>query len=116
MPSLLTSAEALSRLADDVVASAWLLPEGDPVRGYLSMLAALPAEEDAWSEVLAPWLDTLRSGRVPQLGSAQQLAAIGAVGVAALRAAKDLPPETPVARALHAVARWCFFVVRPDAR
>ena len=116
MPSLLTRTEALSRLADDVAASAWLLPEDDAVRRYLSMLAALPAEEDAWSEVLTPWLDELRSGRVPPLASAQQLAAIGAVGVAALRAAKDLPPEAPLGRALHAAARWCFFVVRPETR
>ena len=115
MPTLLTS-EALRRLADDVVASAWLLPDGDPVRAYLSMLGALPAEEDAWLEVLAPWLEEMRRGLGPELTDPLQVAAIAAVGVSALRAARDLPPDAPIARALHHTARWCFYLVRPDAR
>ncbi len=117
MQTLLTS-EALSRLADDVVASAWLLPEGDPVRAYLSMLGALPAEEDAWLEVLDPWLAETRRGLRPAFTDPSQIAAVAAVaaaGVSALRAARDLPHDAPVARALHQVARWTFYVVRPGA-
>ncbi len=45
------------------------------------MLAALPAEEEAWLEVLSPWLDEM------------------------WRAAHDLPPDAPVARALQHTAR-----------
>src|SRR3712207_7936230 len=36
--------ETLAKLADDVVASAWLLPEGDPLRTYLSMLGSRSEE------------------------------------------------------------------------
>ena len=114
MPSLLTS-DALGRLADDVMASAWLLPDGDPVRAYLLMLGALPAEEDAWLEVLTPWLEETRRGAQPPVTSPAQLAAVAAAGVSALRAARDLPADAPVARALRHAARWCFFVVRPGA-
>lgn len=114
MQTLLTS-EALSRLADDVVASAWLLPEGDPVRQYLSMLGALPADEDAWLEVLDPWLGETRRGWRPAFTDPSQVAAVAAAGVSALRAARDLPQEAPVGRVLMQIARWTFYVVRPGA-
>ena len=114
MPTLLTS-EALSRLADDVVASAWLLPEGDPVRAYLSMLGALPAEEDAWLDVLEPWLSETRRGWRPPFTDPSQVAAVAAAGVSALRASRDLPHDAPLGRALLQAARWSFYVVRPGA-
>ena len=109
------ASDTLAALADDVVASAWLLPEGDPVRAYLSMVAALPADEDAWLEVLAPWADELRRGFRPELSHPAQLAAIGAAAVSALRAARAVPHDSPLAAALRHAARWGFWVVRPDA-
>ena len=110
------ASEALAKLADDVVASAWLLPEGDPLRSYLSMLGALPPEEDAWLEVLTPWGEEMRRGWRPEPTDPVQLAAAGALAVSALRAARHLPHGSPLATALHSAARWGFWVVRPDAR
>jgi hypothetical protein len=114
MPTLVSS--ALTALADDVVASSWLLPEGDPLRQYLSMLATLPAEEEAWLEVLVPWAAQMRRGWDPGPREPVQLAAVGALAVSALRAAKELPAESALARHLHGAARWAFWLVRPDAR
>ena len=107
--------DALTRLADDAAAAAWLLPDGDPVRAYLTMLGALPPEEDAWLEVLEPWLGEMQRGVTPDLGDTAQVAAIGAAGVSALRAARDLPRDSAIARALQRVARWSFYVVRPSS-
>ena len=113
---LATSAPALQRLALDVEASAWLLEDDDPMRAYLELFASLPPEPAAWLEVLAPWLDDARHGRGPAPGSRPQVAALGALGVAGLRAARELSAaEPPLAAALRAVARWCFFRVRPSA-
>jgi hypothetical protein len=108
--------EPLERLAGDVRAAAWLLREGDPLRAYLDMLAALPPTAEAWEEVLAPWLDAARSGRGPRLEDRGAVAAAGALGVAALRAAGELHDDLRIAAALRAAARWCFFLVRPDTR
>jgi hypothetical protein len=108
--------EPLERLAGDVRAAARLLRDGDPLRAYLDMLAALPPTADAWEEVLAPWLDAARSGRGPRLEDRGAVAAAGALGVAALRAADELCHDLRIASALRAAARWCFFLVRPDAR
>jgi hypothetical protein len=108
--------DPLARLSDDVRAAAWLIPERDPLRGYLDLLAALPPTAEAWEEVLMPWLDAARNGRGPRLEDRGAVAAAGAVGVAALRTANDLCHELPLAAALRAAARWCFFLVRPDAR
>jgi hypothetical protein len=108
--------DPLSRLAEDVRAAAWLLPEGDPLRGHLEMLGALPPTVDAWEEVLEPWLDAARHGLWPRLDGRGELAAAGALGVAALRAARELPEGSSLLSALRAAARWCFFLVRPDAR
>jgi hypothetical protein len=110
-----TATETLERLAEDLGAAAWLLPHDDELRGYLVMLASLPAEHEAWLEVLEPWADDLRRGAGPRLEDRGELAAAGAVGVSALRASRDLPHDAPLAVALRAVARWCFFLVRPDA-
>jgi hypothetical protein len=108
--------DPLSRLAEDVRAASWLLPDHDPLRAYLDMLAALPPSAAAWEEVLDPWLDAARHGRGPQLSERGEVAAAGALGVAALRAARDLPRDSALAPVLRAAARWCFFLVRPDAR
>ena len=78
------------------------------------MLSGLPPEEDAWLEVLDPWLGEMQRGARPALTEVQ-VAAIGATGVSALRATRDLPHDAPVARALGAVARWAFYAVRADA-
>ena len=107
--------DALSRLTEDVRSAAWLLADDDPLRGYVEMLAALPPEADAWYEVLRPWLDDARHGRGPRLEEPGQLAVAGALGVAALSAARDLPHDAPLTAALRTAARWCFFLVRPDA-
>ena len=107
--------DALTRLADDAAVTAWLLPDGDPVRAYLSMLSGLPADEEAWLEVLEPWLGEMQRGITPGRLDTVQVAAIGAAGVSALRAARELPRDTPLARALQRVARWAFYVVRPSA-
>ena len=115
MPTTRSATDALTGLTGDLVAAAWLLPEWDPLRAYLSMLAALPPEEDAWLEVLAPWLGELRRGLRPPLTGCTQHAAVGAAAVSALRAAKELPHDTPLARALTDAARWGFFLVRPGA-
>jgi hypothetical protein len=108
--------EALTRLTDDVRAATWLLADDDPMRGYLEMLAELPPDADAWHEVLRPWLDDARHGIGPKLRARGQVAAAGALGVAALSAARDLPHEAPLAAALRTGARWLFFLVRPDIR
>ena len=110
------STEALDRLAEDVRAAAWLMPDEDPLRGYLVMLAALPPEDDAWLEILEPWVDVLRHGEGPRLDSAERAATAGALGVAALRASRDLPAGSDLGMALRSAARWAFFLVRPDAR
>ena len=105
----------LARLTDDVRAAAWLLDLDDPLRGYLDMLAQLPADPEAWDEVLRPWLDAARRGLGPRLEGRGQVAAAGALGLAALAAARDLPGDAPLASALRHGARWLFFLVRPDA-
>ena len=110
-----TANETLERLAEDVGAAAWLLPHDHELRGYLVMLASLPAEPDAWVEILEPWADELRRGKGPVLEDRGELAAAGAVGTSALRASRDLAPDAPLATHLRAVARWCFFLVRSDA-
>jgi hypothetical protein len=110
-----TATDTLERLAEDLGAAAWLLPPDDELRGYLVMLAALPAESEVWLEVLEPWTDELRRGAGPQLAERGELAAAGAVGVSTLRASRDLEPDSPLATALRAVARWSFFLVRADA-
>ena len=113
---LATSAPSLQRLALDVEAAAWLLEEGDGMRAYLELFAGLPPEPAAWLEVLAPWLDDVRHGLGPGLEARPQVAALGALGVAGLRAARELSAAEPaLAAALRAVARWCFFQVRPGA-
>lgn len=111
-----SATDALGRLAQDVGAAAELLPGAHPLRGYLVMLAALPPDAEAWQEVLEPWLDAMRRGEGPVVEGRGELAAAGAVGVAALRASRDVPQRDPVAAALRALARWSFFLVRPDAR
>ncbi len=110
-----TASATLEGLAEDLGAAAWLLPHDDELRGYLVMLASLPAEAPAWLEVLEPGTDELRRGAGPRLEARGELAAAGAVGVAALRASRDLEADEPLAAALRAVARWCFFLVRADA-
>ena len=113
---LATASPTLRRLALDVEAAAWLLEAGDPMRGYLELLASLPPEAPAWLEVLEPWLDDARHGAGPAPAGRSQIAALGALGVAGLRAARELSGAEPaLAAALRAVARWCFHQVRPSA-
>jgi hypothetical protein len=116
--SMLTvsATDALERLAQDLGAAAWLLPEDHELRGYLVMLAALPAEPDAWHEVIDPWLEAMRRGEGPALDGRGELAAAGGLAVAALRASRDVPEHPPLAAALRAVARSSYFLVRADAR
>jgi len=116
LPMQTISTDALDRLSEDVRAAAWLMRADDPLRGYLVMLAALPADDDAWMDVLAPWLTDLRHGAGPHLDGAERLAAAGALAGAALRASRDMPQGSELAGALRTVARWCFFLVRPDAQ
>jgi hypothetical protein len=111
-----TAVEPLVRLTEDVRAAAWLVPEHDPLRAYLDMLAELPPTPEAWQEVLVPWLDAARHGRGPALDGRGAVAAAGALGVAALRAARELSDVAGLSASLRAAARWCFFLVRPDAR
>jgi hypothetical protein len=113
---LAVATDPLSRLAGDVAAAAWLLPDADPVRAYLEMAGALGACEEAWREVLEPWLDAARHGLGPQADCPGRAAAAGALGVSALRAARELPDGSPLIPVLRAIARWMFFSVRPDAR
>lgn len=118
MPTTVTSPPStLARLAEDLRVAAWLLSEDDPVRGYLEMLAALPPEAEAWQEVLAPWLDELRRGGGPSTDARARAraGAAGAVGVAALRTARELPASESLATSLQTVARWAFWLVRPEA-
>ena len=116
MPTTVTSPPTtLTRLAEDLRVAAWLLPDEDPVRGYLEMLATLPADAEAWQEVLAPWLDELRRGGGPAMDDRARAGAAGAVGVAALRTARELPASEPLAASLQTVARWAFWLVRPAA-
>ena len=110
-----TASDTLARLAEDLGAAAWLLPHDTDLRGYLVMLASLPAEPEAWLEVISPWTDDLRRGSGPELTEREELAAAGAVGVSVLRASRDLPSDAPLAAAFRSVARWCFFLVRADA-
>ena len=109
------ASDALTQLADDVAASAWLLDDQDPLRAYLSMFGALPADEEAWLDVLVPWSDDMQRGWVPAIPSLEQYAAIGAVAVSALRAARGMPSASPLAGVLHRAARWGFWIVRPEA-
>jgi hypothetical protein len=111
-----TATDTLEALAEDLAAAAWLLPADDELRGYLVMLSSLPADPDAWLEVIGPWTGELRRGRGPRLERRGELAAAGAVGVATLRASRELEHDSPLAGALRAAARWAFFLVRPDAR
>ena len=111
-----SATEILQALATDLGAAAWLLPPDDELRGYLVMLSSLPAEPDAWLEVIGPWTDELRRGAGPRLEQRGEFAAAGAVGVAALRASRALEHEPALAGALLSAARWAFFLVRPDAR
>lgn len=115
VPTIALELDALARLTEDIRAATWLLEDQSPLRAYLEMLGALPADPDAWEEVLAPWLDAARHGLGPRLEERGDLAAAGALGVAALRAARELP-EGALAASMRAAARWCFFVVRPAAR
>jgi hypothetical protein len=110
-----TDIHPLTRLAEDVHASAFLLDPDNPLRGYLVMLASLPAEAGAWEEILTPWLTDLRHGAGPTLSERGHLAAFGALGVAALRAARELAEDPALAAGLRAAARWCFWLVKPDA-
>ena len=110
-----TATAPLERLAQDIAVAALLLDERDPVRGYLELLAALPAEASVWTDVLDPWLDDARHGAGPPLAERRQVAALGALGVAGLRTARELGCEPALAAALRAIARWCFFRVRVDA-
>ena len=112
----LLETDVLARLAGDLGAAAWLLDAEDPLRGYFDMLGHLPADADAWYEVLVPWVDEARRGRGPECEDRGRIAAMGAAGVAALSAARELPHEPQLASALRALARWCFFLVRADAR
>jgi hypothetical protein len=109
-----TATTVLEGLAEDLGAAAWLVAEDDPAHGYLVMLAALPPDPAAWREVLEPWGEDLRRGPDVDTSDGGRLAAAGAVGVAALRAARDLPLDEPLGAALRAAARWCFFLVRAD--
>ncbi|HWT93978.1 MAG TPA: hypothetical protein VN238_13325 [Solirubrobacteraceae bacterium] len=104
----------LTRLAEDIHAAAFLLEPADPLRGYLVMLASLPAEAGAWEEILTPWLDDLRHGEGPAVTAREHLAAFGALGVAALRAARELDGDPALAAGLRSAARWCFWLVKPD--
>jgi hypothetical protein len=106
----------LEGLAEDLGAAAWLVDIDDPAHGYLVMLAELPAEPAAWLEVFEPWVDELRRAPAVDMDDGGRLAAAGAVGVAALRAARELRLDEPLAAALRAASRWCFFLVRADAR
>jgi hypothetical protein len=110
-----TATDVLEGLAEDLGAAAWLVAEDDPAHGYLVLLAALPPEPAAWLEVLAPWGDELRRAPEVDMADGGRLAAAGAVGVAALRAARELQLDEPLGAALRAAARWCFFLVRADA-
>jgi hypothetical protein len=105
----------LCRLAEDVRVAAWLVPESYPLRGYLDMLGALPPTSEAWEEVLAPWLVDARHGRGAVLSGRGEIAAAGALGVATLRAVRELPADAPLVPLLRTAARWLFFLVRPDA-
>jgi hypothetical protein len=111
----LVAADPLARLAEDVRAAAWLVPQHTPLRGYLELLSALPPVPEAWEEVLAPWLPAARHGGGPAFDGRGEIAAIGALGVAALRTVRDLPDDSTLAPMLRTAARWCFFRVRPDA-
>jgi hypothetical protein len=114
MPTL-AHTEPLRRLAEDVGLAARLLAGDDPVRGYLELLATLPADPAAWSQVLDPWVDDARHGAGPPLTDRRQIGALGALGVAVLRAARELGDQPALAAALRAISRWCFFRVRTDA-
>ncbi len=111
----LTALDPLTRLAEDARVSAHLLAPGDELRPFVEMLGALPPEPDAWREVIEPWLGEARRGRGPALDAPGRAAVLGALGVAALRAAQDLPADERLAGVLTHAARWCFFMVRPDA-
>lgn len=109
------TATTLSDLAHDVETASWLLKDDDPARGFMVLLAALPPDEDAWQEVVSPHLDELRRGLDATRGDPSRYAAAGAVGVAALRASRDLPFGSPLSSSLLAAARWCFWLVGAEA-
>jgi hypothetical protein len=113
---LALATEPLARLAGDVGAAARLLPDDDPLRAYLEMAAALGGCEEAWREALEPWVDDARHGLGPRAGSPGRVAAAGALGVAALRTARDLPAGSPLAPTLLALARWMYFTVGAGVR
>ena len=113
---LAVATEPLAHLAGDVAAAARLLGEDDPLRAYLEMAAALGACEEAWREVLEPWVDDARHGLGPRADSPGRVAAAGALGVAALRTARDLPAGSPLAPTLLALARWMYFAVGAGVR
>jgi hypothetical protein len=111
-----SATDTLEALAEDLAAAAWLLPPDEELRSYLVMLSSLPAEPDAWLEVIGPWTDELRRGSGPRLEERGELAAAGAVGIATLRASRELEHDPALAGALRSAARWAFFLVRADAR
>src|SRR5687768_8197298 len=82
--------DVLHRLAGDLKLAAWLLPADDELRAHLDMLGSLPAELEAWDEVLRPWLHAMRGGAAPGFETAPRLAAAGAMAVATARAAREL--------------------------
>ena len=71
------------------------------------MLGSLPAELDAWDEVLRPWLHAMRGGAAPGFETAPRLAAAGAMAVATARAARELDEDEPLGVSLRCMARWC---------
>jgi hypothetical protein len=113
---LALATEPLARLSGDVGAAARLLPGDDPLRGYLEMAAGLGACEEAWREALEPWVHDARHGLGPRADSPGRVAAAGALGVAALRTARDLPPDSPLAPTLLALGRWMYFAVGAGVR
>jgi hypothetical protein len=112
---MIATCPALADLAQDVRAAAWLLGEDDPLRGYLDLVGTLPPTPDGWLEVISPWTDAARRGEGPRAFRPEQFAALGALGVSALRAARELGDSPALAAALRCVGRSCFFLVRPAA-
>jgi hypothetical protein len=110
-----TALEPLTRLAEDARTAAVLLPDDEPLRAYVEMLGALPPDPGAWLEVIEPHLEDAQRGRLRTPEGRGVVAAVGALGVAALHAARELPPGEALTVALTHAARWCFFLVRPAA-
>jgi hypothetical protein len=99
--------DVLQRLADDLATAAWLLPAGDDLRAHLELLGALPADVEAWEEVLRPWLYAGRAEGTVTFDRPARHAAAGAIALATARAARELPEDEPLATALRCTARWC---------